>query len=66
MKLVKHGLALTSTELAILGVGCLTAFLVSIVAIRFLMGYIKRNDFTAFGWYRIVLGIVVVCATMFL
>jgi undecaprenyl-diphosphatase len=66
VKLVKHGLAFTSTELAILGVGCLTAFLVSIVAIRFLMGYIKRNDFTAFGWYRIVLGIVVVCATMFL
>lgn len=66
VKLVKHGLAFTSAELAILGVGCLTAFLVSIVAIRFLMGYIKRNDFTAFGWYRILLGIVVICVTMFL
>ena len=43
----------------ILGVGMMTAFVVSILSIRFLLRYIKRNDFTAFGWYRIVLGIVV-------
>ena len=39
--------------------GMITAFLVSIVVIRFLMGYIKKHDFKVFGWYRIVLGILV-------
>ena len=43
----------------ILAVGMVTAFIVSILSIRFLLRYIKRNDFTAFGWYRIALGIVV-------
>ena len=47
------------TELVILGVGMATAFIVSILSIRFLLRYIKRNDFTVFGWYRIALGIVV-------
>jgi undecaprenyl-diphosphatase len=37
----------------------ITAFLVSLVVIRFLMGYIKKHDFKVFGWYRIVLGILV-------
>jgi len=60
VKLAKHGLAFSALEGAILGVGCLTAFVVSILAIRFLVGYVKRNDFTAFGWYRIVLGLVVI------
>ena len=40
--------------------GCLTAFVVSMLAIRFLMGFVKRHDFKPFGWYRIVLGIVVI------
>ena len=40
-------------------VGCLVAFLVSMAAIRFLMNYVKKHTFTAFGWYRIALGIVV-------
>ncbi len=43
----------------ILLVGMITAFLVSIVVIRFLMGYIKKHDFKIFGWYRIVLGVLV-------
>ena len=43
----------------ILGVGMAVAFVVSILAIKFLMGYIKKHDFKAFGWYRIVLGILV-------
>ena len=59
LKLVKFGWNYTGTELVILGVGMVTAFIVSILSIQFLLRYIKRNDFTAFGWYRIALGIVV-------
>jgi undecaprenyl-diphosphatase len=66
IKFVAAGLAMTTVEIAVLVVGVVTSFVVSIISIKFLMSYIKRNDFTAFGWYRIVLGIVVVCATMFL
>ena len=60
IKLLKFGLAFTGTELAILLVGSLSAFLVSLFVIKFLMGYIKKHDFTVFGWYRIALGIVVI------
>lgn len=59
VKLVKFGLGFTVSELAVLAVGMITAFVVSIAAIKFLIGYIKKRDFTAFGYYRIVLGIVV-------
>lgn len=59
LKLVKFGLHFTNTELAVLVVGMGTAFIVSVLAIRFLMSYIKKNDFKAFGWYRIVLGVIV-------
>jgi undecaprenyl-diphosphatase len=59
IKLLKFGFDFTSGELVILLVGMLTAFLVSILAIKFLIGYIKKRDFTAFGYYRIVLGIIV-------
>ena len=59
LKYLASGLAMTNTEMGVLVVGILTAFVVSIISIKFLMGYIKRNDFTAFGWYRIVVGIVV-------
>lgn len=64
VKCVKYvaeaGMAMTGTEVAVLAVGIVTAFAVSVVAIKFLMGYIKRNDFTAFGVYRIVLGAAVI------
>ncbi len=50
---------MTATEIAVLIVGILTAFVVSVISIKFLMGYIKKNDFTAFGVYRIIVGIVV-------
>jgi len=60
LKLVKFGFDFTGTEIAILLTGMLVAFVVSVIAIRFLMGYIKKNDFKAFGWYRIVLGAVVI------
>ena len=59
LKLVKFGLNFTGTEAMILIVGTLVSFVVSILAIKFLMGYIKKHDFKVFGWYRIVLGIVV-------
>ena len=59
LKLVKFGFAFSSTELIILIVGVVVSFVVSILAIKFLMGYIKKHDFKAFGWYRIVLGVLV-------
>ena len=59
LKLVKFGFAFTASEVMILITGMVVAFIVSILAIKFLMGYIKKHDFKAFGWYRIVLGILV-------
>ena len=59
VKLVKHGLGFTGLEWLILGVGMVSAFLVSIVAIRFLIGYVKKHDFAAFGIYRIALAVIV-------
>ena len=59
LKILKFGLAFTSQELVILIVGLITAFIISILAIKFLMNYIKKNDFKAFGYYRIILGIIV-------
>ena len=59
LKLLKFGFSFTGEELLILFVGMAVAFVVSMLAIKFLMGYIKKHDFKVFGWYRIVLGIVV-------
>lgn len=59
LKIVKFGWHYSGAEVLILVVGMATAFVVSILSIKFLLQYIKRNDFKAFGWYRIVLGIVV-------
>ena len=58
LKLAKFGLAFTSFEMVILLVGSVVAFFVSILAIKFLVGYIKKNDFKVFGWYRIILGVI--------
>lgn len=58
IKLLKFGLSFTSEELIILIVGMISAFLVSVIAIKFLIGYIKKRDFSAFGYYRIILGII--------
>ena len=66
LKLLKFGLAFTGAELIILLVGCAVAFVVSLVVIKFLMSYIKRNDFAVFGVYRIILGIVVLLYFMVL
>ncbi|WP_035795951.1 undecaprenyl-diphosphate phosphatase [Butyrivibrio sp. WCD3002] len=59
LKLLKFGLAFSGSELAILLVGTVVAFVVSILIIKFLLGYIRKHDFKVFGWYRIVLGIIV-------
>lgn len=59
LKLLKFGLSFTGAELMVLVVGMAVAFLVSVVVIRFLMSYIKKHDFQVFGWYRIVLGVLV-------
>lgn len=59
IKLLKFGFSFSAFELMILLIGMLVAYLVSVVAIKFLMVYIKRHDFKPFGWYRIVLGVVV-------
>ena len=64
LKLYKFGLNFTGLEFAILLTGMIVAFLVSVVAIRFLLKYIKNNDFKAFGWYRIILGILVLAYFM--
>ena len=59
LKLVKFGFHFSGLEIGILVVGMVSAFIVSVIVIRFLMGYIKKHDFKVFGWYRIVLGIIV-------
>jgi undecaprenyl-diphosphatase len=59
LKFFSEGAGMTGMEIAMLGVGCVTAFVVSIIAIKFLMGYIKKNDFKVFGYYRIILGALV-------
>lgn len=69
IKILKFGLAFDPFELVLMITGMLVAYVVSVIAIKFLMGYIKKNDFKAFGWYRIVLGIIVLvyfaCKTLF-
>ena len=60
LKIVKFGWHYTGAEILIMVVGMATAFVVSIASIKFLLRYIKNNDFKAFGWYRIVLGIIVI------
>lgn len=59
LKLVKFGFSFTSVEVILLVSAMLTAFLVSVLVIRFLMEFIKKHDFKVFGWYRIILGLVV-------
>ncbi len=60
LKIVKFGLAFTGAELFVLVLGMIVSFIVSVFAIKFLMNYIKNNDFKAFGIYRIVLGVLVI------
>ena len=59
VKFIARGLVMSQVEIAVLVVGIVSAFVMSVVSIRFLMGYIKKNDFSAFGVYRIIVGCVV-------
>lgn len=59
LKIVKFGFGFSGNELMILITGMVTAFVISVIVIRFLMSYIKKHDFKIFGWYRIILGIIV-------
>jgi undecaprenyl-diphosphatase len=59
LKILKFGLVFTTSEIIVLLTGMFSAFIVSIIAIKFLLKYIKNNDFKAFGYYRIALGIIV-------
>ncbi|MGN0483286.1 MAG: undecaprenyl-diphosphate phosphatase [Lachnospiraceae bacterium] len=59
IKVLEFGFHFTSMEAAILATGCIVSFVVSVIVIRFFMGYIKKHDFKVFGWYRIILGAVV-------
>lgn len=65
LKLVKSGLSFSFTELGMLVVGTAVAFVVSIVAIRFLLSYIRKHDFKIFGYYRIILGIIIIALYLF-
>lgn len=65
LKLVKFGLAFTSAEIIILLVGMVISFVVSMFVIKFLMNYIKKHDFKVFGYYRIILGIIVLAYFFF-
>ena len=60
LKMLKFGFHFTGMEAAILGAGMVVAFVVSVIVIRFLMGYIRKHDFKPFGWYRIALGALVI------
>lgn len=60
VKFVMDGVSITANEIGVLVVGVLVAFLVSVVVIKFLMGYIKKHDFKVFGVYRIIIGLVVI------
>ena len=60
VKYVHDGLKMTAMEGGILAVGCIVAFVVSIIVIRFFMNYIRKHDFKVFGYYRIILGIAVI------
>lgn len=60
LKIVKFGLSFTAIEAGMLILGMIVAFAVSVFVIKFLMDYIKKHDFQVFGWYRIILGVIVI------
>lgn len=64
LKLVKFGFVFTGAEFGYLMLGCIVSFGLSIVAIKFLMNYIKKNDFKVFGYYRIILGAIIIIMTV--
>ena len=66
LKFFKHGFVYTATEWMVFVIGLVVAFVVSIIAIKFLVGFVKKHDFTAFGVYRIIIGAVVLVYFLFI
>ncbi len=66
LKLLKFGFSFEAVEIVILAAGMITAFVVSLLAIKFLMGFIRKNSFAAFGYYRIILGIILLICFQFI
>ena len=64
LKLIKYGFHFTGAEFRLLMLGCIVSFGLSVIAIKFLMGYIKQHDFKVFGYYRIVLGGLIIVWTI--
>ena len=64
LKMLKFGFAFTGAEIAALVIGCAVAFAVSLIAVKFLMSFVKRHDFSVFGWYRIAVGAVIILITL--
>ena len=64
LKLIKFGFHFTGAEFGLLMLGCIVSFGLSVIAIKFLMGYIKQHDFKVFGYYRIVLGALIILWTI--
>ena len=64
LKLIKFGFHFTGAEFSLLMLGCIVSFGLSVIAIKFLMGYIKQHDFKVFGYYRIVLGVLIILWTI--
>ncbi len=60
LKILKFGFVFTSTEIIILVVGMITAFIISFLTVKYLLKYVKKHDFKIFGWYRIVLGLIII------
>jgi undecaprenyl-diphosphatase len=65
LKIVKFGFDFTMTEVAVLMVGCIVAFVVSVITIKFFMSFIRKHDFKVFGFYRIILGAIVLALAAF-
>ena len=65
LKLIKFGFHFTAAEFGFLMLGCVVSFGMSVIAIKFLMNYIKKNDFKVFGYYRIILGALIILVALF-
>ena len=65
LKVLKFGLVFTQSEIIALIIGLIVSFVTSLLVIKFLMSYIKKHDFKVFGYYRIILGIIVILLMIF-
>ena len=66
LKIVKYDGTITNQEFIVLAIGMVSAFIISLFILKFIIGYVRKHDFKVFGWYRIVLGILVIVAFKFI